>query len=221
MDSTFYDSNYYENGIASKKSLYTNYRWLKNETNDLKDNLIKYLNIENNMSILDYGCAKGYLVYAFRTSGYSAYGVDISSYAISQCFEEIKGNMKCIDSVEDIPLEWGYFDFCIAKDTLEHLEIVSLEKTLSELSKRCNKLFVIIPLGDGQKYLDIEQEQDVSHIIKEPLEWWIKKFVNFGWSVVETSTHMPSMKPRYIDKPGTQGFFLLQTINNVVGLHLT
>ena len=40
-------------------------------------------NLDKHQTICDFGCAKGYLVYALRLLGYDAYGVDISEYAIS------------------------------------------------------------------------------------------------------------------------------------------
>lgn len=77
-----YDQSYYEHGIESGISLYSNYRWLPELTIPLAARIIEYLQIGVEDSILDFGCAKGYLIKAFRLLHRNAYGFDISSYAI-------------------------------------------------------------------------------------------------------------------------------------------
>ena len=41
-------------------------------------------------TVLDAGCAMGYLVAALRDRGVEAYGIDISEYAISRAREDIR-----------------------------------------------------------------------------------------------------------------------------------
>ena len=44
--------------------------------------IINFFKLEQRSVILDIGCAKGFLVAEFRDKGMSAYGMDISPYAI-------------------------------------------------------------------------------------------------------------------------------------------
>ncbi len=215
MNGNFYDSEYYENGVISGKSLYSNYRWKENETTALMKNISKHLGIKEGMKVLDYGCAKGYLVYAFRQHGIDAFGVDISQYATSMCFDVISKNIKCIKSISDLPLDWGTFDYIIAKDVFEHIDVCDLIEILNELSLRAKKIFIVIPLGDGYIYLDPEQELDMSHLIKESLEWWKNTVSSNGWDILEAINHMPEVKPRYIHKPGSHAFITAVSKNLV------
>ena len=78
-----FDENYYENGVITGKSCYVNYRWMPELTIKMAHSIIKYLNLNSNVKVLDYGCAKGFLVRALRLLDIDAYGCDISEYAIN------------------------------------------------------------------------------------------------------------------------------------------
>ena len=64
MTMNIYDKNYYECGIESGKSLYTNYRWMPELTIPMCSRMIEHLKISSRDKILDFGCAKGYSVKA-------------------------------------------------------------------------------------------------------------------------------------------------------------
>ena len=66
----FYNEDYYENGLALGCSGYSNYRWIPELTIPMAYHIINGLNISENSRILDYGCAKGYLVSAFKLLGF-------------------------------------------------------------------------------------------------------------------------------------------------------
>ena len=189
----FYDKNYYENGVLSKKSLYENYRWLPELTIPLAKEITAIMSDSKNAgelknkTILDFGCAKGFLVKAFRELGHTAFGIDVSQYAISESPVEIKSYVRCIDLTRDaLPLEWMPIDYIVAKDVLEHLDKEELFKQLSKLRSLSNRILVVVPLGDGKNYYIAEYEQDPSHFIKEDLDWWEKTLKDHGFNVKGT-----------------------------------
>lgn len=85
-----YDEDYYERGIENGVSCYTNYRWLPELTIPMAATMIEYLGIDMGDRILDFGCAKGYLVKAFRLLHREAYGFDISDYARENAHDDIR-----------------------------------------------------------------------------------------------------------------------------------
>ena len=85
--------------------------------------MIDYIAIKRGQSVLDIGCAKGYLVKAMRWLGREAWGCDISDYALEKADPEVKQFLS-----KTLPKE--YFHFAISKDTLE------LEKALRRLKER-------------------------------------------------------------------------------------
>ncbi len=81
-----YDADYYERGVESGKSCYSNYRWLPELTIPMAMVLIDTLGIRPGAGqrVLDFGCAKGFVTKALRMLRRDAWGIDISRYALSQ-----------------------------------------------------------------------------------------------------------------------------------------
>ena len=61
---------------------------------NIAEELIKIFKLEDSMSVLDIGCAKGYLVEAFSNLNFEkTYGIDTSSYAINTSETNIKDRL--------------------------------------------------------------------------------------------------------------------------------
>ena len=145
---TEFDREYYQQGPMTGKSLYTNYRWLPELTLPLAHHIAIDCSLDKHQTVCDFGCAKGYLVYALRLLGYDAYGVDISEYAISKAPKEVNGHVTCIEPLE----EFGFYDWIICKDILEHIPYEDIDSQLMMLRNSCKKMMVMVPLGDDEKY---------------------------------------------------------------------
>ena len=205
MDQSFYDKDYYENGLQTWKSCYQFYQWMPEQTIPLAMTLIDKLGITKDHYILDYGCSKGFLVKAFRMLHRKAWGVDISEYALTHVPEEVKNYCYTTDKIDLM-----YFDFCIAKDVFEHMSMLDLLKLLSNLN--ANKLFAIIPLGNCGKYYAESNNMDKSHVICETDDWWKEFFHNLGWEIIDFSYTIDGIKESYRAIPKAHGFFTLLNI---------
>ena len=161
--SGFYDSSYFNRGFESKKSCYTNYKWLPDLTIPMAFKIIKYLRLKDNDRILDFGCSKGYLVKALRKLDVNSYGVDISKYAIENCDNEVKKFCKLINNKNYIPFK-KKFDFIISKDVLEHLTESQIRYFLKKSRKKTSKMFHVVPLGDNGIFRIKEYHLDKSHL---------------------------------------------------------
>lgn len=193
-----YDAEYFLHGRASGKSLYDDYRWLPELTIPMCQAICEYLNIYEDEPILDFGCARGYSVKAFRQLGFTAYGEDISEWALMNCDPEIAayvGNTK-----------WPDIDWIIAKDVLEHIPQVA--DTINSLLDRARLgVFAVVPLSlvDGQPYVVPEYEQDVTHIHRLSLATWLRFFLRPGWEVT-ASYAVPGIKENYAQHAYGNGF---------------
>lgn len=198
-----FDENYYEHGESLGISLYSNYRWLPDLTFPLSHAIVVDLGIGRGDTILDFGCAKGFLVRALRLLHYEAFGYDISEYAIASAPEDVRPYLNCG--------EWylNRYNWLIAKDVLEHISHEDLSATLMLIAGAARRVFVIVPLGDGVKYNAPEYDKDKTHIIREDLAWWSKKFEAAGLSVVSASTEMPRVKPSRCEN--SDAFFVLES----------
>ena len=205
-----FDKNYYENGINTGISLYTNYKWLPDLTIPMAFRIIETLNIKNGDSILDFGCAKGYMVKALRLLYRNAYGVDISDYAINNCDKDTENFLLKISDSNDINKFNRVFDFTISKDVFEHIPYSEIDNTLINIRKYTKCLFAIVPLGDGKKYYIDSYELDKTHIIREDKDWWINKFNQSGYNDIIFHHKIKGIKENYSNMENGNGFFILR-----------
>ena len=152
------------------------------------------MTLTSNHSVLDFGCAKGYLVYALRLLGYNAYGVDISEYALNNCQHEVEDYLELVSPLDD---RYKYHEHIICKDILEHIPYDSIDEQIRILANKCQKCFAIIPLGDGEKYHIDAYELDKSHHIREDVEWWAEKFTSNGFHQVEVTRDLGPFKANW------------------------
>lgn len=204
-----YDADYYERGRETGTSCYENYRWLPDLTRPMVAAVMAATGIKPTDTLLDFGCAHGYCVRAFRERGVNAWGVDISEYALAHAPKDTRPYlMHMSDNTEgtDCPQS---FDWLFAKDVLEHLDVPTLVNHLDYLGTYCRNAFVVVPLGDDGKYFAEENEQDKTHVIRRPLEWW-RKALGYSWKHVQSAYTMPGMKERFTE-PKAHGFFICKT----------
>ena len=146
------------------------------------------------------------MVYALQLLGYDSYGVDISEYAISKAPKEVNGHVTCIEPLAEL----GFYDWIICKDILEHIPYEDIDSQLMMLRNSCKKMMVMVPLGDGEKYFIDAYEKDVTHVIRENLDWWINLFVSVGFKITKASYEMGPYKENWQIHPTGNGLFMLQ-----------
>lgn len=202
-----FNKDYYENGKKLGISLYEEYKWIPELTIPFCKIICNRLSINKNNTILDYGCAKGFMVKAFTIMGYKAYGVDISEYAINNCDPEIKDKLKLIKHPQEIK---NKFTWIIAKDVLEHIEYKDLEEIIKSMKQISKNLFVIIPLAKNKTYIIPDYEKDCTHIIKEDVEWWVNTFQRCGFEVSDFHYKIKGMKDKWNKWDKGNGFFTLK-----------
>jgi len=203
--SILFDKEYFEDGIVTGKSCYQNYQWLPELTIKMAYNIIKILDIEDD-TILDYGCAKGYLVKALRILDVKAYGCDISKYAISMIDPDVKKYCKLINKTIPYKTDW-----VITKDVLEHMREKDIDYFIKESGKKADKCFHVIPLAKDDKYICREYEKDITHITRKPKEWWINKFEKQGWKLKLFDYYARGIKENWTSKYHKgNGFFIFE-----------
>jgi SAM-dependent methyltransferase len=208
LDGTYYDRDYFERGIELGISGYSNYHWMPEFTIPMAMTIIEFLGIERNHHVLDFGCAKGYLVKAMRLLFRPTWGIDISRYAIEHVDFDVKP--FCHLRTGDIILPESHIDFCIAKDVFEHISEESLGHDLRNLG--INTIFAIIPLGNGNKcFTALPNNIDYTHQICQTVEWWDEFFEQYGWMTDRFEYQVPGIKDSYYEKyPKGHGFFVLK-----------
>ena len=211
-----YNEDYYERGLITGVSGYINFSWMPELTIRMAHFLIANLKITSNDKVLDFGCAKGYLVKALRLLDIPAYGVDVSEYAISQVDSAVKEYCHQISGPEDLFKGGKKYDWLISKDVFEHISEHELRAILEFSKKFISNMFVVVPLAADDisgKYIVPEYDRDVTHIIAKSREWWSGLFKEMGWSVREFHYNFKGCKENWTGQfPDGNGFFIL--LNN-------
>lgn len=173
-----YDEDYFENGIETGKSCYENYRWLPELTIPFAYKIMKFAEIEEDETVLDFGCAKGFLVYALRLAGVSAYGYDSSRYAIENCHPDVE------DYVSNY-LAWNpRYDCITSKDVFEHIPNNALIGLVRSLAFVAPKMLVLVPYTKTTKkdeFVNEKYEQDPTHINRKTFDGWKEFMARNGW----------------------------------------
>ena len=207
--SEIYDEDYFERGLETGKSFYQNYRWVPELTIPMVMSMIDYLGIKRGQTVIDLGCAKGYVVKALRWLGRESWGVDISRYAIKNVDESVR--RFCFLKEHGIPL-WllpKTADFCIAKDVFEHIPKDDLPETLEWVD--AHELFAVIPLGNERGYYAPANNMDKTHVTCKDKVWWTETFRKNRWSLKNFTYCVPGIKDSYYKiHPKAHGFFTLR-----------
>lgn len=215
IKSNLYDQNYFENGVVSGVSGYENYRWMPELTLRMAFHMINTLGIKAGQSILDFGCAKGFLVKSFRLFDFEAFGCDISSYAISTVDKDIQNFCWPIEGCNDSNIFKRKYDWMISKDVFEHLNEQDLRYLLTKSRDYVKKIFLVIPLADNDecgKYIIPEYDNDVTHVLAKSSKWWTNLFQECGWSTVNFTHSFKGCKENWtVDWPTGNGFFVLES----------
>ena len=100
----------------------------------------EFYNLSSNSTILDIGCAKGFMLYDLITAipGISVKGIDISEYAIENCKESVK-EFVSVGDARSLPFEDNSFDLVISINTIHNLDVDELKLSLKEISRVSRK----------------------------------------------------------------------------------
>ena len=204
IDGSFYDEDYFERGIETQKSWYTDYHWMPQRSFREALLYIDCLKLDETSYVLDYGTAKGFLVKALRELEIKTDGCDISEYALSFA---PKGCWNC-----SVPSHWENRDYThvVAKDVFEHLTTERLIQTLERLVAISSNLMCVVPMGDNGTYRIREYHADVSHLIAENENWWRDKFYKTGWKIIQESYHIKGLKDNWAYMPEGNRVFVLE-----------
>lgn len=164
-----YDETYYRVGCGAPYE--RNTHWLT-FFGRIADAIVREINPS---SVLDAGCAMGFLVEALRQRGVEAYGMDISEYAIARVAEEIKPFCWVGDLTQPQPPR--RYDLVVCIETLEHLHAEDLDAALQNL---CDAADDILFSSTPDDY------SEATHFSVHPQEHWASLFAARGfWHDVE------------------------------------
>lgn len=160
-----YGAAYFVNYWGGGGPYERNERWLR-FFGEVADGLIRDF---HPATVLDAGCAMGFLVEELRKRGIDANGFDISDYAISQVDPSV-GEYCKVGSLTD-PIE-GRYDLITCIEVLEHLPP---EQTDAAIANLCSATDVIVMSSTPGDY------GEPTHVNVLQPEDWAAKFAQHGF----------------------------------------
>ena len=100
----------------------------------------QYWDLKADESILDIGCAKGFMLYDFHRliPNLNVSGIDISQYAIENAIEEMKPFLQ-VASADELPFDDNSFDYSISITTIHNFDKEGVIKALKEIERVSRK----------------------------------------------------------------------------------
>lgn len=120
-------------------------------------------------TVLDAGCAMGFLVEALRKRGVDAKGIDVSEYAISQVHESVAEHCSVASLSEPLP---GRFDLVTCIEVLEHIPAEQADVAIANLCAASDRLLVSTSPRDYS---------EPTHLNVQPPEFWSAAFAREGF----------------------------------------
>lgn len=206
-----FNRDYYEDGIRKHISGYEDYHFMPTrsfpEAVSIRDGL-RQEGITFN-TVVDYGCAKGFLVYALTMLEFDARGVDISQYAIENCLPQVKERVCLLD--QNLTTTVQPVDLVIAKDVLEHVPEEDMPDVLADFKRVANHVLIVVPLGDGDRFRVREYEVDTTHRTRKDEAWWINKVHDAGFRLKRFDYKLGAVKEKWLGEyPYGNGFLILE-----------
>lgn len=97
---------------------------------------VEHWGLDANSSLLDVGCAKGFMLYDLREAvpGITVAGIDVSEYAIENGKPEVREFLSVADA-KSLPFEDNSFDVVISINTVHNLDRDECAQALAEIER--------------------------------------------------------------------------------------
>ena len=143
----------------------------------------KHWNLDSTSSVLDVGCAKGFMMHDFAEliPGITVKGIDISEYAIENAIEDMKPHVQ-VGNALSLPFDDKSFDVIISVTTLHNLEREECAIALQEIERVGKSKFICV-----ESYRNVKEQFNLqcwaltaeTLIDKDSWKWLFK---NSGYS---------------------------------------
>ena len=96
----------------------------------------EYWKLNSNSSLLDVGCAKGFMLYdlSLLIPNIKLAGIDVSEYAIENAVKDVKPFVSVTNAI-NLPFDDNSFDVVISINTVHNLEREECAKALQEIER--------------------------------------------------------------------------------------
>lgn len=144
----------------------------------------KHFGLTEKSSLLDVGCAKGFMLYDFsqKIPGIQVKGIDISSYAIENGLDPMKKHIFVGDA-RKLPFKDKSFDLVISINTIHNLEKEELIQALREIERVSRgKSFITVDAYRNDEEKELMHAWNLTAKTILHVDEWKKLFREVGYT---------------------------------------
>ena len=143
-----------------------------------------YYRLAEDSSVLDVGCAKGFMLHDFKElmPKLTIAGIDISEYAIEHAIETVKPFLR-VGNAKELPYPDNSFDLVISINTVHNLALEECKQALREI-QRVTRAYAFITVDAWRT--DEERERmmkwNLTALTYMHVDDWKKIFAEVGYT---------------------------------------
>ena len=135
-------------------------------------------------SVLDVGCAKGFMLYDFSAMipGLKIAGIDVSDYAISNSLESVKPFLQ-VANAKELPFDDGSFDYVISINTVHNLAVDDCIRAISEIERvSASGAFITVDAYRDESERQRMEDWNLTALTILSVTEWVEVFNDAGYS---------------------------------------
>ena len=143
-----------------------------------------YYHLAEDSSVLDVGCAKGYMLHDFKQlmPKLTIAGIDISEYAIEHAIEPVKPFLR-IANAKELPYTDKSFDLVISITTVHNLPLEECKQALREIMRVSRKhAFITVDAWRNEEERKRMKIWNLTALTYMHVEDWKKLFEEVGYT---------------------------------------
>ncbi|HOW36115.1 MAG TPA: class I SAM-dependent methyltransferase [Candidatus Omnitrophota bacterium] len=151
---------------------------------DTVKKISEHYKLANTSSILDVGCAKGFMLNDFKKllPGLSVSGLDISQYAYDHALAEMKPFIK-VGNARQLPYPDKSFDLVISINTIDHLPLEECRQALKEIQRVSRKnAFISVHAWRTEEERELLLKWNLTALTYMHTDEWKKLFSEAGYT---------------------------------------
>ena len=143
----------------------------------------KHYGLTGESSLLDVGCAKGFMLKDFTEAipGMTVAGIDVSDYAIANAVEGMEHFVQVADA-RDLPFEDDSFDLVVSINTIHNFERDEVVQSLREIQRVSrNYSFVVLDAYRDEEERKRIEAWNLTALTVLSTDGWIELFAEAGY----------------------------------------
>ncbi len=143
-----------------------------------------YYHLTEDASVLDMGCAKGFMLHDFKElmPRLTVAGIDISQYAIDNCIESMKPFVR-VGNAAALPFSDKSFDLVISINTVHNLPLDLCKQALREIQRVSRKdAFVTMDAWRNEEERERMMMWNLTALTYMHVEDWKELFAEVGYT---------------------------------------